>query len=260
MPWNARYTEERPGDSLTILIPSRRFDPADPEYMDRPGADPEILSEDLRNLRVINRLFGGLSAVQRSIIPLFHAMEKGREVRILDLATGSADHPIALANLARARGDVIHITAVDKNPHMVEIARERTAGYSNIIIEQQDLLSLPYPSQSFDIVLCSLAIHHFSRGEVVRILQTMNKISRTGYIVNDLNRSWIGAWTAWLYTHSTTRNPMTLHDSHISVLRAFTPDELRSMAEEATLRRYRISTQPFFRLILVGTHNINPPS
>lgn len=241
---------------MAILIPTRRFDPADPEQMDRPGADPVILRDDLRNLRVINRFFGGLSAVRRSVIPLLDMIEKGKEVRILDLATGSADHPIALANLAHARGDTVHITAVDRNPHMVRIARERTAGYPNITIEQQDLLQIPYPSKSFDIVLCSLAIHHFSHDEAVRILQTIHRISRIGYIVNDLSRSWIGAWTAWIYTHSTTRNPMTLHDSYISVLRAFTPGELRSMAEEAGLRRYRIATRPFFRLILIGTHTV----
>jgi len=243
---------------VTILIPARRFDPADPEQMDRPGADPGILRDDLRNLRVINRLFGGLSAVRRNIIPLLDAIGNGREIRILDLATGSADHPIALANLARVRGDTVHITAVDKNPHMVGIARERTAEYSNIAIEQQDLLRIPYPSKSFDIVLCSLAIHHFSREEAVHILQTMHRISRTGYIVNDLSRSRIGAWTAWIYTHGTTRNPMTLHDSYVSVLRAFTPDELRSIAEEAGLEQYWIATQPFFRLILVGVHTVNP--
>lgn len=242
---------------MAILIPVRRFDPHDPELMDRPGADPTMLSEDLRNLRVINRLFGGLSAVRKNIIPFLDTMGRGREIRILDLATGSADHPMAVADLARARGDAVHITGVDKNPHMVRVARERTASYRNIIIEQQDLLSLPYSSQCFDIVLCSLAIHHFSREGVVHILQEMNRLSRTGYIVNDLSRSWVGAWTAWLYTHGTTRNPMTLHDSTVSVLRAFTPDELLSMAEEAELRHYRISTQPFFRLVLAGTHTLH---
>ena len=37
--------------------------------MDRPDADPRMLRDDLKNLRVINRLFGGLSAIRKSILP-----------------------------------------------------------------------------------------------------------------------------------------------------------------------------------------------
>lgn len=239
-------------NDVSLFIPPRYFNPAVPEMMDRPNADPSVLDDDLNNLRVINKYFGGLSAVRKNIIPLLKRIESGKTVTILDLATGSADHPLELAKLGKKINRTLYITAVDKNPVMLNIARERTKGYGNITVEEQDILNPDYPDKNFDIVLCSLAIHHFSREDAITILRQMNRLSRVGFIVNDLNRSWLGAWTAWLYTHITTRNPMTLYDSCISVLRAFTPQELKEMAREAGICYFTIKTQPFFRLVLVG--------
>ncbi len=79
----------------------------------------------------------------------------------------------------------------------------------------------------------------------------MNRISRLGFVVNDLSRSYIGAATAWVYTRLTTTNPMTRYDSVASVLRAFRKDELIEMAGEAEVQPVRIFTAPLFRLVMV---------
>jgi ubiquinone/menaquinone biosynthesis C-methylase UbiE len=236
------------------LIPARRFSEGQPELMDAPHPDPTVLREDLRNLRIINRLFGGLRAVRIHAQRLLGSIEEDHTVEVLDLATGSADHPIALARLARRLGRRIHITAVDRNPVTLSIARERTKTFPEITVEEGNLLALQYPAKSFDIVLCSLALHHFSRTNGVRILKTMVSLSRTGLIINDLSRSWPAAWAAWTYAHLTTRNPMTLNDSYVSVLRAFTPSELLEIAREADAPNLRMYRHPMFRLVLVGGH------
>lgn len=222
--------------------------------MDRPDADLQMLRDDLKNLRIINKLFGGLSAVRKNILPLMKHISDGQEIRILDLATGSADHPIQLVELAQKLNRRVHITAVDRNPMMLEISRERTRGCPNIVVEQGNLLNLNLPARSYDIVLCSLAIHHFSRADAVCILKQMDRLSRVGFIVNDLHRSWVAAWTARLYTHLATRNPMTLFDTYVSVLRGFTTAELNEMGVEAGIKKFTIRKEPFFRLLLIGEH------
>lgn len=239
---------------MDFLIPPRQFNPAVPEMMDRPTDDVAMLRDDLKNLRTINKYFGGLAAVRRNVLPLFQKIGNEKTIEILDLATGSADHPLALVKLACKLKRSIRLTAIDRNPVMLAVAREQTASYPEIEIRDGNILSPTFPDKSFDIVLCSLAIHHFSREDAVTILRNMARLSRVGFIVNELNRSWIGAWTAWLYTHLTTLNPMTLYDSYVSVLRAFTPDELASMARETEMEKFEIKTQPFFRLILIAQH------
>ena len=149
-------------------------------------------------------------------------------------------------------GRDVHITAVDKNPFMVDVARQRAAPFPEITVTEADVLSLPYPDRSFDIVLCSLAIHHFSRQDAVRLLVEMNRLCRVGFIVNDLNRTRLGAWTVWLYSHLVTTNPITRYDSYASVMNAFTANELAVMSQEAGIDAFAIKKQPLFRLILVG--------
>jgi ubiquinone/menaquinone biosynthesis C-methylase UbiE len=240
--------------NVNMVVPPRQFDPNILEMMDRADADPRMVRDDLKNLRVINKLFGGLSAVRKSILPFISGSDEGGEIRILDLATGSADHPVRLAELARKLNRKVHVTAVDSNPIMLEIAREQTGRFANVVVEQHDIRNLNFPARSYDIVLCSLAIHHFSRTDAVHILNEMNRLSRVGFIVNDLNRSWVAVWSAKLYTHLTTHNPMTLFDTYVSVLRGFTPRELREMAIEAGIKKFTIKREPSFRLLLIAEH------
>ncbi len=239
---------------MSIFVPRRNYDPVDPEVMDRPGNDPELLAGDLENLRVINRRFGGLRAIRRNILPLIGRIDPQRTIEILDLGTGSADYPVHLATWLKNLGRKVHIEAVDKNPFMVGIGREMTSAFPEITVKEMDVLSLPYPDRSFDVVLCSSAIHHFSRRDVVRILSEMNRLSRFGFVVNDLHRSWLGAWTVWLYAHLSTTNPITRHDAYVSILRGFRENELAGMAQEAEVRSFVVVRQVFFRLILTGMH------
>jgi ubiquinone/menaquinone biosynthesis C-methylase UbiE len=237
---------------MSLFVPQRRFDPTRPEMMDRPDADASALRDDLKNLRTINRLFGGSSSLRRSLKPFLENHPPNIPFTLLDLATGSADLPVVAVRLARTFGREIHVTAVDRNPVMLDVAQELTAGYPEIVVERGEIRALRFSEKSFDVALCSLAIHHFSRNDAVALLRNMRRLSRVGFIVIDLNRSWLAAGTAWLYTHLTTRNPMTLNDSYVSVLRAFTHEELADMAREAGASRFTVVKHPFFRLILTG--------
>ncbi len=219
--------------------------------MDRPEADPKILEDDLRNLRIINRYFGGLRALRNAVLPMAKGVTPGETITILDLATGSSDQPVALVRAFERIGRRVRVVAVDRNEAMLETARKISSGMKEIEFERRDIMNLPYQEGSFDIVTCSLAIHHFSHENGVKLLREMNRISRLGFVVNDLSRSYIGAATAWLYTRLTTRNPMTRYDSVISVLRAFTKDELTAMAVEAGIGRVKVYTAPLFRLLAV---------
>ena len=219
--------------------------------MDRPEADPKMLEDDLRNLRIINRYFGGLRALQNAVLPMVRSVASEETISILDLATGSSDQPVALVEAFKSIGRRVRVVAVDRNEKMLEIARKIASGIEEIKFERGDLMNLPYQDESFDIVTCSLAIHHFSREDGVKLLREMNRISKLGFVVNDLSRSYIGAAAAWLYTRITTRNPMTRYDSVISVLRAFTKEELTSMAVEVGVVGIKVYTTPLFRLLAV---------
>lgn len=235
----------------SLFAPARRFDPKEPELMDRPDVDKDWLREELEALQRLNRL-GGHRLMVRYVERLLNS-KKIKELSVLDLATGAADIPRAIVAWARKRRMSIQVTAVDGNEEVLRSAREWCTDWPEIHLDRFNLLALPYGPQSFDIVLCSLALHHFTNQDAVRILRRMNDIARFGLILNDLQRNWLTIWTAELLARTVMRSPIVRNDGPQSFRAAFTVPELRSMAIEAGMRNFRIKRhQGIFRMVLSG--------
>lgn len=238
---------------MSLLVPPRRYDPAVPEIMDRPGNDSQLLRDDLLVLEKINRFLGGHTLILRHLDRLLRQQPSGNPVTILDLATGAGDVPRRLVQWARTRQFPVRVTATDGNPDILTIARERTADWPEIHLEQQDVLALPYPAGSFDFVLCALTLHHFSETDAVAILRRIRDIARVGYIVNDLRRNRVAVALAKLMAQTIITNPIAQFDAPASCERAFSITELHRMAECAGLTGFAIQRHRYFRMALVGT-------
>jgi ubiquinone/menaquinone biosynthesis C-methylase UbiE len=179
--------------------------------------------------------------------------KKANSLRVLDLATGAADVPRAIVAWARKSGTRIQVTAVDGNEEVLRSAREWCRDWPEIHLERCDLLEIPYERESFDIVLCSLALHHFTDENAVRILRKMNEIARIGFALNDLQRNWLTIWTSELLARTVMRSPIVRNDGPQSFRAAFTVRELRGMAEEAGMKNFRVKRhQGIFRMVLSG--------
>lgn len=233
----------------TLFGPARQFDPNEPELMDRPDVNKAWLRQELETLERLNR-FGGHQLMLRYVRQLA-SVKKPETLKVLDLATGAADVPRAIVAWSKERGMRITVTAVDRNEEVLRSAREWCRDWPEIQLERHDLLQLPYGVESFDIVLCSLALHHFTSEDAVRILRRMNEIARLGCIVNDLQRNWPTIWTAELLARTFFRSPIVKNDGPQSFRAAFTVRELRSMAEEAGMGNFRVRRhQGIYRMVL----------
>jgi hypothetical protein len=100
-------------------------------------------------------------------------------------------------------------------------------------------------------VICSLAFHHLTVGDASCVMSQMARLARKGFIINDIYRSRGALYMSWVLTHLTTANKLTRHDGPASVLRAFTPMELRRLATRAEIP-VRIYRHPFWRVAVVG--------
>src|SRR3712207_1396538 len=99
----------------------RQFEASEPELMDRPDAAPEELAAALKSLQRLNRYFGSYRIVLRF---MRRWIGRGDHMRVLDLATGSADIPRVVADHARRIGARVEIVAVDFQPTTIEMAKE----------------------------------------------------------------------------------------------------------------------------------------
>ena len=153
--------------------------------MDRPQPiSPELLS-DLRNLRILNRYSGSYRLIRYF---LRRWIDRDDRVRILDLATGSGDIPRLVVEFARKAGGQVEIDAVDLQASTIEIARQLSAGFPEIRYHCADIHHFG-DENSYDIVLFSLALHHFSCDQAVALLRRCRSLSRGKVLVADLCRS-----------------------------------------------------------------------
>jgi 2-polyprenyl-3-methyl-5-hydroxy-6-metoxy-1,4-benzoquinol methylase len=207
----------------------REFDPATLELMDRPQPVSAELERDLHNLRQLNRWFGSYSLISSF---LRRCIQPGARLRIADLATGSADIPRLIADHARNVGAEVSIDAVDQQSATLEIAKKLSATYPNISFLNENILEWQ-ASEPYDIVFCTLVLHHFSEEDAVRVLRRCRELSRKFVLVSDLRRGWLGALGVNLLTATIFREPMTRFDARLSMARAFSFSELEDLANRA---------------------------
>ena len=228
-----------------------------PELMDdlegRAGPAVPIaeLAANLRDIRRVNRFFGGTAVVLRHLPSLLDEVPPDQEAEVLDLATGSADIPLAIVRWARARGRTVRVVASDASPPILDAAARRVAREPAIRLARQDARAVPFPDRSFDVVLCSLALHHFPPDDAVAVLREMDRLARRGFIVNDLARGRLGYAGAWVASRLTTRNRLTRHDAPLSVLRAYTPLEFEGLLDQAGVEGAVVQPERWFRLAAV---------
>lgn len=212
----------------------RQFDPAEPELMDRPQPVSTELISDLRNLRQLNRHFGSHALILHF---LRRWIQPGAQFRVLDLATGSGDIPRLVIDYARQVGATVTVEAIDQQRSTLEIARGLSAGYPEIDFKQGDVLSFGEGGQ-YDLVLCSLALHHFSDEAAVRLLERCRELSREFILVSDLRRGLLASVGVYLLTTFIYREAMTRTDARLSAARAFSYREFHSLAERAGWRNF----------------------
>ncbi len=212
--------------------------------MDRPQpVSPELIS-DLSNLRSLNRYFGSYRLIgfflRRWIRP-------GARLRILDLATGSGDIPRLVVEFARECGAELEIDAVDLQASTIEIARQLSVDYPEIHYHCADIHQFG-EEHSYDVVLFSLALHHFGADEAVQLLRRCRDLSRGQVLVADLCRGWFAKVGVALLTAIIFREAMTRNDARVSVARAFSFREMCALARLAGWsgygqRRFRFARQ-----------------
>ncbi len=220
------------------------------ELLDEATMDDAALRRNLRDIRRINALLGWTGFAVRAL---------GREIRahhadgftLIDVAAGSADIPLALARWTARAGIAARIVATDLSPQIVRIATEQAAHIPSIVVRQMDALAPPYPPGSFDIALCTLALHHFAPALAIEILRNLGRLGKTVFVF-DVERHPLAYLSVIPLTRIIPMDAMTRHDAPASVRRAYNQHELRELALAAGLRDAQVRVDFPFRMALTA--------
>jgi 2-polyprenyl-3-methyl-5-hydroxy-6-metoxy-1,4-benzoquinol methylase len=221
----------------------RSFDSAVLEMMDRPQPVSPELERDLQRIRQLNRWFGSYRLVLRFVRRWIRPADK---LRVVDLATGSGDIPRLIVDYARRVRAKVEIDALDRQPATLEIARKLSADYPEISYREANILEWS-SVDVYDITLCTLALHHFSNQDAIRLLHGCRERSKRFVLVSDLRRSFSLIGGIYFLTTLIFREPMTRYDARLSALRAFSFSEMRDLGVRAGWKNFGHKRFPFAR-------------
>lgn len=215
-----------------------------PELLDSDAATPAEVQETLADLRRINRWFGGISTTRRMLEQVVARLRKRSsdrgEFTLLDVGAGSGDVSLTAARQIRPPAQ-IRVTLMDRMPaHLPRNGTGTVAG---------DALALPFLDSSFDLVTCSLLIHHLERKQIVHFVNDALRVARVAVLLNDLRREPLHL--ALMYAGYPIFSRLTLHDGIASVRRAYTPQELKSILGNTDAAAVEMENQYLYRMGII---------
>src|SRR6185369_6131668 len=93
------------------------------ELMDDPDVPRQELGRALWYIRAVNRRLGGVKALLSHLKAWSVRWPKDVPITLLDVATGSADLPLAAWRWAKGAGFDLRVTAIDKHGETLEFAK-----------------------------------------------------------------------------------------------------------------------------------------
>jgi 2-polyprenyl-3-methyl-5-hydroxy-6-metoxy-1,4-benzoquinol methylase len=220
--------------------------------MDQPGLDERLHGHALRSLSRINVVSRTSAMIWQPIRRLALETRPARPLRILDIACGGGDVALGLARSAKRAGLSVHVDGCDISPVAVAHAREMTdrRKFPNVGFFQHDALKTPLPN-GYDVVTCSLFLHHLDDSEAESMLRSMSVAARQMVVASDLMRTRMGYVMASIACRIFTRSPIVRVDAPLSVAAAFTIEEARALAARSGLVGTTVSPRWPQRYLLV---------
>jgi ubiquinone/menaquinone biosynthesis C-methylase UbiE len=205
------------------------------ELLDSDSGSADEIRASLRDLDRINRWFGGVHTSARMLRRVATDAE-GDRLTVLDVAAASS----RVVELAAGQvGISVDVTRLDRAPSHLE-------GHAGVV---GDALRLPFKDCAFDVVHSCLFLHHLRAPEAAVFLRDSLRVARCAVLVNDLRRSHLH-WFSVKVASPILFSRITQHDGPASVKRAYTREELASIAE-ATGAKWEMKDSFLFRFAMI---------
>lgn len=252
-----------------------------PELLDTDSGTPAEIAGSISDLRLINRWFGGITTTRTLIQSV--ARKTGKlEFSLLEVAAGDGSLAQDVRTSLQPHGIRINITLLDRaashlpaipNSNNKKILSSRAkpgdslressgavegpfgklragsafAGSSLVA----DALALPFPNSAFDLISCSLFVHHLSPDQVTQFARESLRVCRVSVLINDLIRHPLHLALVYAGT-PLYRSRLTRHDAPASVRQAYTIEEMREFFQHAGAASVEIQRHYLYRMGVIA--------
>ncbi|MEO8534855.1 MAG: methyltransferase domain-containing protein [Flavobacterium sp.] len=217
------------------------------EIMDDFSLHGEEIYNALDTIANINQFLGGNRLTLNSVKQLLKKTNPDKTLSIVDIGCGNGDMLRVLADYGKKNNINLQLTGIDANEFTLDYAKKLSVDYSNIDYACINILSEEFKNLKYDIVLCTLTMHHFTNEEILNIMTTFNENAAIGVVVNDLHRSKTAYRLFKIIAVLFSLNKVSREDGLISILRGFKKNELESFSGKLNLKNYNINWKWAFR-------------
>lgn len=221
------------------------------EIMDDLTCRGEVVDQTLRELDFINHWLGGNVVTLNGLRSLWKTIPKNQKISIADLGCGSGEMLCLIAKRALKEGKQTDLVGMDANPNITSFAQAHSIGFKNIRIETTDIFSDEFRKRTFDIVLATLFLHHFTEDDLVGIFSSLKDQANRGIVINDLHRHPLAYYSIQLLTQLFSKSAMVKYDAPLSVLRGFKKHDLQLILSKAGIKSYQLKWKWAFRWQLI---------
>lgn len=219
-----------------------------PEFLDRDDITPAAKVAIVARLDRLNRrlhAYRRFLAVLRPGIEAVHRRE-GRPVRLLELASGSGDFTLELARLAQAQQLPVAVHGSDYQPaHVQEGQRKaRAAGLPVEFCTVNAFDMHNVADGEFDLIFLAQTMHHFSPGQLARMVEQASRKATSAFVGIDVRRS-LHVWGIVPAMAALNPDYAFLHDGIISIRKMYSEPELALIARMGA-PEWRVATRGIF--------------
>jgi hypothetical protein len=222
-----------------------------PELLDTLPADNPEAARSRADLRRVNAWMGHRRILLRTLRTL-PAMNVGR---IVELGAGDGALALSLARVLSARWPNIEITLLDQQRLVARETEEsfRRLGWRPRVVQADAFDWLDAESQTADLILANLFLHHFKEGELQRLLRAVAERT-TWFVALEPRRHVVprlGCELLWLIGC----NRVTRHDARLSVRAGFRGQELSALWPGLNGWRLREQSTGMFSHLFMATRD-----
>jgi 2-polyprenyl-3-methyl-5-hydroxy-6-metoxy-1,4-benzoquinol methylase len=224
-----------------------KFRTKEPEIMDDFAMEGEILQEALDKIAKINQLLGGNKLTLQCVKSLIINIDKKQPITIVDVGCGNGDMLRKLADFGLKNKYNFNLIGIDANEFTIRYARKLSQNYSNISYQCENIFDKQFSQLKYDILLCTLTLHHFNKVEIDSLMKVFYENSNIGIVVNDLHRNIVAYRLFQILGWVFNLNEMSKQDGLTSILRGFKKQELIDFSQQFKFKKYTIHWKWAFR-------------
>ncbi len=224
---------------------SKRTDES--EIMDDFDLKGEELGKTLNDLDNINTWLGGNRITINGIKKLLQDIPKNRIVSIADIGCGNGAILRQITHWGKRNGYKLELTGIDANAHAIEFGKRLSRDYDNISFRTLNIFSDEFKALEFDIILCTLTLHHFKDEQIIDLLAQLYHQAQLGIVINDLHRSTTAYILFQAFCAVFVNNEIARKDGLISILRGFKRTDLAKYKKQLPGKTHLINWKWAFR-------------